>query len=182
MTQISIRTAALIMGRTPRTVWRRIADGALHVIGKHGDDERTMVALEDVVREACVRIDPDDYALIAGTDAGDPDAQCELALLFLAAARPEPALQLLQQSARQHYPEAFYQIARCHIAGTGCTPDLAAGLAWLTKAANAGHRIAGEQIGPARDAAATNDPAALDALLDEIERRLVLATLRDTVS
>lgn len=179
MTQISIRTAALVMGRTPRTVWRRIADGALRVIGGH-DDDRTRVALEDVVREACVRIEADDYALIVGADAGQAEALCELALLFLTAGRPEPALHLLEQAARQYYPEALYQLARCHITGTGTSADVEAGLHWLDRAANAGHRIAGEQIAAAREAAPGADTATLDALLERIERRVVLSALNDT--
>jgi hypothetical protein len=179
MTQISIRTAALIMGRTSRTVWRRIADGALRVIGGH-DDDRTRVALEDVVREACVRIEPDDYPLIAGADAGEAEALCDLAQLFLAGGRAETALHLLEQAARQYYPEALYQLARCHVRGSGTPADVEAGLHWLERAANAGHRIAGEQIAAAREAAAGADPATLDGLLERIERRIVLSALNAT--
>lgn len=179
MSQISIRTAALILGRTPRTVWRRIADGALRVVGGH-DDDRTRVALEDVVRDACVRIDADDCALIVGADAGDAEALCDLALLFLAQGRPEPALRLLEQAARQHYPEAMYRLARCHVAGTGTPADVGAGLGWLERAASAGHRIAGEQITAAREATAGADTATLDALLERIERSVVLTALDDT--
>lgn len=179
MVQISIRTTALLMGRTPRTVWRRVADGALQVIGRQ-DGDRTMIEMADVVREACVRIEPEDFDVIVAADAGRADALCDLALIFLMEDKPEPALQLFAQAARQHYAEAYYQIARCHIAGTGVAADVAAGLAWLEKAADAEHVIAGHQIAAAREAGAGADPKALDALLESIEQRVVLDTLNDT--
>lgn len=181
MVQISIRTAALLMGRTPRTVWRRVADGALQVIGRQ-DGDRTMIELADVVREACVRIEPEDFDVIVAADAGRADALCDLALIFLMEDKPESALQLFEQAARQHYAEAYYQLARCHIAGTGVAPDVAAGLAWLEKAAAAEHVIAGHQIGAAREAGGDADPKSLDALLERIEQRVVLAALKDTSS
>ena len=177
MTAITVPTAALILDRTTRTIWRRIADGSLPTIT---EDDRQKIPLDAVIHEACIPIDPEDYELITGTDAGNAESQCELALLFLLRDRPHIALPLLNLAAREDYPEALYQIARCHIAGTGVARDGNAGIMWLARAASHGHSIAQEQMRVVRESGTGADLDALDALHERIQQRVVLAALEST--
>ncbi|CAI06125.1 hypothetical protein ebA7 [Aromatoleum aromaticum EbN1] len=179
MTAITVPTAALILDRTTRTIWRRIADGSLPAIT---EDDRQKIPLDAVIREACIPIDPDDYELVTGTDAGDAESQCDLALLFLLRDRPHIAMPLLNLAAKDDYPEALYQIARCHIAGKGVPRDGNAGIMWLARAASRGHSVAQEQMRVVRESGTGTDLDALDALLERIEQRVVFAALETTAT
>lgn len=181
MTPITIPTAALILGRTTRTVWRQLSDGTLRPCGTP-DGDRMRVSLEQVVRNACVPIEPEDYELIIGADAGSAEAQCDLALLFLMEKKPDTAVHLLTLAAKQDYPEALYQLARCHIAGTGTAPNGDTGIMWLARAASRGHAIARASMQAVQTSGTGADLAALDAMLEDLEKRLVTRTLNDTAS
>lgn len=178
MTPISIRTAALIMGRTQRTIWRRIAEKALHPCGGQGN--KTTVRLEDVIAGACIPLTDDDIDVIVRADRGEPDAQTDLALLFLAAGHPAQAIELLDLASARNYPEALYHLARVHINGTAGRADANTGLMWLARAAGAGHAIAIEQMKEVHRHGIGADLRALDDLLEHIDQRVVMDALRET--
>ncbi|MDT3672343.1 MAG: hypothetical protein ROZ37_18640 [Aromatoleum sp.] len=49
----------------------------------------------------------DDAELVVVAEAGDPDAQCDLALMFLAQGLAESVLPWLEAAARQYHVEAM---------------------------------------------------------------------------
>lgn len=179
---ISLSTAISITGLSKRTLWRRIADGSLHT--KEGADpgEETQVALDDVLQLSPLDLEPEDRELILDADAGDPEAQCDLALLFLAQDRPADALGWLEQSASRLYPEAMHQLGRCYIAGNGVAADEQVGTTWIGKAAARGHVIAESLNRYLKDASRLpTAPAQLESELDAIERKIVLSSLEKAV-
>ena len=182
MAHITLNTAVSITGLSKRTLWRRIADGQLRVHdAATGGGEHTRVLLDDVLPMSPLRLEGDDRALIAAADAGDAEAQCDLALLFLAQNLAAEAVRWLALAAKQNYPEAMHQLGRCHIAGRGVAANEALGVEWISRAAALGHGTAKPMarylMDPSRPAL---DAATLEARLDAIEREQVLAVLRET--
>lgn len=182
MTYITLNTAVSITGLSKRTLWRRIADGQLRVLdAASGGGEHTRVRLDDVVALSPLRLEADDWALIAEADRGSAEAQCDLALLLLARNLPVDAVRWFALAAKQNYPEAMHQLGRCYIAGRGVAVNEALGVEWISRAAALGHSIARPMtrylIDPARPPL---DAFALEARLDAIEREQVLAVLRET--
>lgn len=142
---ISIDTAIILTGISKRTLWRRLAEG---VIARQGNDERgrTMIALTELVSLLLVQVEPEDYDLLVDADAGDADAQNDLAQLFLDADRPDIALHWLKLAVDQDHPDAMHNLSSLHIKGIGLPKDEASGLMWLAKAATLGHQLAQAQI------------------------------------
>lgn len=145
MSVISFQTASALTGRSERTLWRRIADGGL----RRGPDDvrgRATLVLEDIAPLLLVPVDGDDLALLTRADAGDPEAQSDMGLVFLEADRPSAALYLFDLAAKQHHPEAMHWLGRCFIEGRGAAHDQTLGLSWLTRSAAAGHIISKQMI------------------------------------
>ena len=135
---ISLNTVSSLSGLSKRTLWRRVADGLLRT-QTLGAGERTLVALDDALALSRLRLEPDDRELIREADAGNAEAQCDFALLFLAQNLPEEAVRWLEAAAHQNCPEAMHWLGRCHIAGTGVPADEKAGLAGFPRAPRRGH-------------------------------------------
>jgi TPR repeat protein len=110
-----------------------------------------MVGLEAIKPHACVPLEEDDGLLIQDADAGNAEAQNDLALLFLANNKPRAAIYWLELAAKQDYPEAMHWLGRCHIDGNGVLQDENLGMMWLAKAAAHGHAISQAQVQAMRD-------------------------------
>jgi len=145
MQAISLDSATIVTGVSKRTLWRRLAEG---LITRRGTDQRgrAMVSFEDIVPMFCVSIEPKEYELLIGADAGDADAQNDLGQLFLDAQQPELALHWLQLAVDQNHPDSMHNLATLHIKGIGVPKDETIGLMWLAKAATLGHPIAKTQV------------------------------------
>jgi len=177
---ISLSAAVSISGLSKRTLWRRIADRSLRT--KDGADPRevTQVELDDVLLLSPLHLEPDDHQLILDADAGDPESQCDLALLFLAQNRPAEAVGWLERSASRLYPEALHQLGRCYIAGNGVAADEQVGTMWIERAAARGHVIAESLVRYLNDASRPPTlPDELEAALDAIERKIVMNALEE---
>ncbi|MEJ6656377.1 MAG: tetratricopeptide repeat protein, partial [Pseudomonas sp.] len=142
---ISLNSAIIVTGLSKRTLWRRLDDGQ---ITRQENDARgrAMLTLTDLLPMLCVQIDPEDHELVVQADAGDADAQNDLAQLFLESDRPEIALHWLQVAADQGHADAMHNVATMHIKGLGVPKDETVGLMWLAKAATHGHPIAKQQV------------------------------------
>ena len=183
MSFISLNTAISITGLSRRTLWRRIADGSLRQEGGGREmppGAATRVALDDVLALSPLKLAAEDRALIEDADAGGPEAQCDLALLLLGQDQAAEAVAWLRKAAQNLYPEAMHWLGRCHVAGTGVAADEAVGIDWIAQAARRGHATAAHMLrfleDPARPAL---DATALEAVLDGIEREVVLQTLTE---
>lgn len=181
MATITLSTASSMTGLSKRTLWRRVTDGQFHLQGDASLGDHARVLLEEILPLSRLDLEPEDFALLLDADAGQPEAQCDLALEFLIQKMPTEAVHWFKAAARQHYPEAVHQLGRCHIAGTGVAPDEAHGIALITQAASLGHStakyLAHYLMDPARPRL---PPAELEAKLDAIEQKVVLSVLAET--
>ena len=188
MPRISLNTATALTGISKRTLWRRIADGLLRTMDPEKRGERAQLDLDEVLPMACIPLASDDIALVVAADAGEAEAQCDLALLFLKAGRPTGALYWLELAAAQSYPEAMYWLGRCHVSGGGVPRDENIGISWLARAASHGHVIAREQMQALQGrngqavAPLASGGGGLDGLLEAIEKRVVADALRETAN
>ena len=145
----------------------------------------TRVSLEDVLPLCALPLESDDPAIIAAADSGDPLAQCELAILFLNAKRPADAITWFTFSAKQFYADAMCFLGRHFLSGDGVPRDEKAGLLWLSRAATKEHPVARALIAflqspEGQQRLAARDQVALDKMLDNIERRILLTALQET--
>lgn len=146
---ISLDTAALITGVSTRTLWRRLDSGKI-TRQKNDSRGRAMLTISDIAPMLCVSIDPEDYELLADADAGNADAQNDLAQLLLDANRPDIALHWMQLAVNQEHADATHNLAMLYIKGIGLEKDQTKGLMWLAKAASLGHLIAKQQVATLR--------------------------------
>lgn len=181
MAYITLSTAVSITGLSKRTLWRRVADGQLRAQDNADPGEHTRVLVDDVMAISHLKLEGEDRKLITDADAGNAEAQCDLALLFLMQNLPAEAVRWLTLAAKQTYPEAMHQLGRCYIAGNGVEANEALGIEWISRAAAFGHSTARHMVNylmnPAREPLI---PAALEARLDAIEQKVVFAALRET--
>lgn len=181
MATITLSTAASLTGLSKRTLWRRVTDGLLHLQGDANQGEHARVPLAEILPLSRLQLEPEDFDLLLEADAGRAEAQCDLALEFVIQKMPAEAMQWFKTAARQHYPEALYQLGRCHIAGTGVEPNEAQGIALITQAASLGHSTATNLVHYLTDPTRPRLPAAeLEAKLDAIEQKVVLSVLHET--
>ncbi len=185
MPSICLNTAIAITGLSRRTLWRRIGDGRLSALGAHEPGEKTRVRLDDVLPLSCIPLEPEDQAVIVAADGGDAQAQCDLALIFLASNRPADAVPWFTLAAKQFHPDAMCYLGRAYLSGAGVARDAEAGLMWLSHAATKGHPLAQAvtrylQSPAGQQRLAARDPTALDAALDEVERQVLLKVMRET--
>jgi len=128
--QITITTAANLVGASRRTMRRRI-----------GETMDGMVDLETVRPQLAIEAED---ALILGADRGDPAAQTEVAVQLLQANQPDAAVYWLQKAATRS-TEAMHHLSRCYLEGVGVALDMHIGMMWLHRAAAGGHAIAKAQ-------------------------------------
>ncbi len=184
MPSISLNTAISITGLSRRTLWRRISEGCVSTLDTHEPGVETRVSLDDVLPLSCLPLQPDDHAVIVDADAGDAVAQCDVALMWLAAGRADDAVPWLVRSAKQHYPDAMCYLGRLCLSGEGIARDRDAGLMWLSHAAVKRHVLAPSllaflQSAEGQSCCQADDPSALNAALDDVERQILL-NLADT--
>jgi len=186
---INLSTAISVTGLSKRTLWRRIADGVLRTEDasnmappplSQSSNPQTRVAVDDVFALSRLRLELEDRELIVAADAGSAEAQCDLALLFLAQDLAAEAAGWLERSARQGYLEGMHWLGRCHIAGNGVDADERRGIDWIARAANHGHATAAHMVrylyNPARQALGR---AELEVALDAIERKVLSRVIAD---
>lgn len=185
---INLNTAISLTGLSRRTLWRRIADGALRTrefsaTPPHANNAPTQVLLDDVLALSRLRLEPDERALILAADQGDAAAQGELGLLLLAQGMAEGAVEWLERAALLGDLEGMHWLGRCLIAGTGVAADERRGMDWISRAANHGHVTARRMVqylyDPARPA---QDAAQLEAVLDGIERQALAEVVAEVVA
>lgn len=145
MQAISLDTAILITGISKRTLWRRVTEG--HITRLATDERgRAMIAFDEIIPLIALPIEPDDYELLIDADAGDADAQNDLAQLFFEIDLMEIGVSWLKQAVEQQHPDAMHNLAKLYIRGQGVEKDQNTGLMWLAKAAAHGHTIAQAQM------------------------------------
>lgn len=144
---ISITTATTLTGWSRRTLWRRISDGTLRREASNLlEGNKTKIHLSTIKRHICIPLDPDDFELIENADAGETEAQTDLALLFLLNKKPENAVYWLELAVKRDSANAMYLLGRCYIDGNGISQNNNLGIMWIANAASRGHVLARGQM------------------------------------
>jgi TPR repeat protein len=145
--QLLSATAALTLTDwSESTLRRRWAEGLIGRVTEDGGAGRAMVPWDDLQPHLAVTLAPSELPMLWAADAGDPEAQVDLALLLIEQGFPKGARAWLQLAIRRDHPEAAYWLARLDLAGEGGLANDATALAWLARAAELGHPIAQAQI------------------------------------
>lgn len=142
---ISIDTVVILTNISKRTIWRRLND---RKIIRTGTDTRgrTMLDLNDIISMLPFSISEDDYELLTGVDNSDPNAQNDLAQLFMECNKFESAHYWFRQAADQQHADAMQNLSTLYHKGLGIEKNKSEALTWLLKAATQGHIIAKEQL------------------------------------
>ncbi|MEJ6655292.1 MAG: tetratricopeptide repeat protein [Pseudomonas sp.] len=146
MKSISLETAIIVTEISKRTLWRRITEGQITRLDADDERLRALLAFDDIAPLLCIPVEPEDHELLIDADAGDAEAQNDLAQLFLDAGKVDIALHWLNLAVEQQHPDAMHNLAKLHIKGVGVPKNESIGLMWLTKAAAHGHPIAKQQM------------------------------------
>lgn len=146
MQLLSAAAALTLTDWSESTLRRRRAEGLLGHAKEEGGAGRSMVPWQDLQPHVVVRLSGADLPALWAADAGDPDAQVDIALLLIAQGFPKGARSWLQLASRHDHPEAAYWLARLDVSGEGAPASDASGLAWLVRAAELGSPIAQEQV------------------------------------
>ena len=152
MPNISLKTATLLTGLSMRTLRRRITDGTLTCASSEEDYNKTMICLDSIKNDIGIPLNPDDIELIKAADAGKPEAQNDLGVLFLENNKPQSAICWLELAAKQDYVNAMHLLGNCYLKGNGLAKDNNLAIMWIAKAASLGHPIAIAQIRSIRPA------------------------------
>lgn len=149
MKAISLDSAIIVTEISKRTLWRRLTEGQITRL-ENDDRGRAMLAFEDLIPLLCVPVAPDDHELFIQADAGDAEAQNDLAQLFLEADKPDIALYWLESAVSIQQSvvsvDAMHNLAKLYLKGIGVVKDENTALMWLAKAAAHGHVIAEQQM------------------------------------
>jgi TPR repeat protein len=146
MQHLSLQAATTLTEWSVRTIRRRLADGTLQCAAENEAYYKTMVCFDSIKQDICIALTPDDIELIKSADAGDADAQNDLALLFLENDKPKSAVYWLELAAKQQISDAMHLLGCCYLEGKGLTKDDNLAMMWIAKAASLGHTIALAQI------------------------------------
>ena len=146
MQHISLQAATTLTEWSVRTIRRRIADGTLQCATNEQAYYKTMICFDSIKDDICVTLTPKDLELIKTADAGDANAQTDLALLFLDQDKTKSAIYWLELAAKQQAADAMQLLGGCYLEGSGLIKDENLALMWISKAASLGHSIAIEQI------------------------------------
>ncbi|MBK1709801.1 tetratricopeptide repeat protein [Marichromatium gracile] len=184
MPLIYLNTAATITGLTRRTLWRYIKDGRLHPVEESGSG-KARLDLGEALALCGAQLDSDEEALVLAADAGEPEAQCDLGVWLLERERPKAARDWFRLAARAGHADAMCWLGRDLLLGEGGAPDQAEGMRWLHQAAALELPLAVELVttllgADGEQVRASGDRQALRALLDAVERRVLLGALEAT--
>ncbi len=141
MIRISLPAAITLTQWSERTFFRKFAEGSLT-----RDTESGTISFDLLKPHFCLTLQPEDLAVIERADAGDAEAQNEVALIFLSSRKPKGAIYWLEQAAMQNYGDAMSLLSQCYMDGNCVSKDENLGIMWLAKAASLGHIIAQRQM------------------------------------
>lgn len=149
MQRISLPAAITLTEWSERTFWRRFSDGS---VARETVNGRAMVDFDSLRPYLCLPIGPEELSVLENAEAGDAEAQNEMALIFLLNGKPKGAIYWLELAAKQGHPDATSLLGLCHLCGNGVSKNENVGIMWLASAAAQGHLISQRQMANLRQA------------------------------
>lgn len=142
---ISLASAEHLLQKSKRTLWRRLAEGGFARGADDAEGRATVVLSEALLAEAGLPQTLSETLLAA--DRGDKQAQCDLGVFCLEAAKPTAARYWLNAAGDQGHADALHWLGMAHLSALlGSDSDNNQGLMFLAKAAAHGHVIARQQM------------------------------------
>lgn len=195
---VTLNTAEALGGMSRRTLWRRIADGSVRT-APNSVGSQTRVVLSDVLVVAGAGLPMACYPWLEAAEAGEVDAQCEVALAFLEGGDVKRALYWLRKASDQSCAEALYWRGRLRLGGLdggkvpdeeGMISDVPAdreGELWIWQASLKKHAAAAAALDFLRSnegvrLCAEEDRSALDEALEALDREVTLKALPQWVA
>ncbi|MBU2834098.1 tetratricopeptide repeat protein [Acidithiobacillus ferriphilus] len=145
-TYISTQTAALLAGKSVRTINNWLESGSIN--GKRVHAERgpggLMWEIDLASMTAYIPMDMADACVqeIARAEAGDADGMNNVGTYFYAANACKIAAVWFEAAAKKGHADAMEWLSICHLNGIGVEKNHALGIQWLGKAAALGHSVA----------------------------------------
>ncbi len=130
-----------LTGWSERTVWRRLAAGSIVRVDRSRGGSKVWVCWHSARPHALLTLDQESLALLCRADAGEIEAQSDIALVFLQHGIQAGATHWLQQAARGGDADAMHWLGRSYLSGADSSQDRNMGLMWLARSACAGHLI-----------------------------------------
>jgi TPR repeat protein len=150
---ISLEAAVALTELSRRTLWRRIAEGALHKIeageGAKGAKDKathTHLVLSEVLELAGLVLDDERLTQLKMADHGDPAAQLEIGQYFYSIGRQALAVYWFHLASIRKDADAMHCLGQCYAMGTGIEKNEELAIMWIAKAAAQGHVIAQKQM------------------------------------
>ena len=145
-TYISTQTAALLAGKSVRTINNWLESGSIS--GKRVHAERgpggLMWEIDLASMAAYIPMDMADACVqeITRAEAGDADGMNNVGTYFYAANACKIAAVWFEAAAKKGHADAMEWLSICHLNGIGVEKNHALGIQWLGKAAALGHSVA----------------------------------------
>jgi hypothetical protein len=148
---ISTQTAALLTGKSVRTLQRWAEEGNIRGLEKAGERRgaggvKLLIELPSLIPHLSIALDGGRMATIVAADGGAADALREVGLYFLAEDQAATALLWLEAAAAKGDSDAMDWLSCCYFMGIGVSSNPALGLKWLGEAAARGHALALQKI------------------------------------
>ncbi len=148
---ISTQTAALLTGKSMRTIQRWREDGSIESAAPEGEQRRAgdakfLIYLPGLAGHCPVALDAELMTQVVAADHGDPDAMNAVALRFFGAGLHEQAVKWFECAAVKGHADAMDWLGLCYLRGFGVAQSRILWLRWLADAAAHGHRLAAQKI------------------------------------
>lgn len=148
---ISTQTAALLTGKSMRTIQRWREDGSIESAAPEGEQRRAgdtkfLIHLPGLAAYLPLELDAGLMAQVVAADRGDPDAINAVALRFFGAGHYEQAAKWFECAAVKGHADAMDWLGVCYLRGLGVSQSRILWLRWLADAAAHGHRLAAQKI------------------------------------
>ena len=143
---VSTQTAALLTGRSVRTVHNWLESGV--ILGKNAQAAHIpgglmrRIDLSSIAANVPTKMTDDFLECVRQADIGDADGMNNVGTYFYGSKEFKIAVGWFEAAAKKGHADAMEWLSICYINGTGIEKNHALGVQWLGKAADLGHRIA----------------------------------------
>jgi hypothetical protein len=147
---ISFHAAITLTDMSESTFRRKIRAGLIKEKQKNDETGRSMIEIDSIRRYINAGLEREDWQLMEQADAGDADAQTDIALLFQDGGKHHSAVFWLNSAMKKGNCEAMHWMGRCYMEGRGVARNEDMGIMLIAKSAALGHAISQGQMAAIR--------------------------------
>jgi TPR repeat protein len=147
---ISFHAAITLTDMSESTFRRKMRTGLIKEKQKNDETGRSMIEIDSIRRYINAGLEREDWQLMEQADAGDADAQTDIALLFQDGGKHHSAVFWLKSAMKKGNCEAMHWMGRCYMEGRGVARNEDMGIMLIAKSAALGHAISQGQMAAIR--------------------------------